>query len=125
MNSATTETPEARVLRENFSEVAKAVSSQESGPTWFADQLWQEGFDIDRDILSALGKGNYWRASQLLQTVQVRVRATSGDTASEFMKLVNVLLKDSVCKDIAHHLQRQYGEPADVNICNGGYTLHK
>ncbi len=112
------ETPEARTLRENLGEIAKAISSQESGPTWFADQLWQEGFAISRDILSATGKGDYWKVSQLLQTVEVRVRDTYGDTATEFLKLVKILGKEAVYKELADYMQKQFSESLVlVNLC--------
>ena len=108
--SAVTESPEARALRESFHAIADAISSQESGPSRFGNLLWQEGFLINRVILSESGEGRYWKASQLLQTVESRVRATSGNTKEEFLKFIKILLKEPAYKDIATHLQQEYGK---------------
>ncbi len=104
------ETAEARTLRKNLGEIAKAISSQESGPTWFADQLRQEDFAVNRDILSATGKGDYWKVSQLLQTVEVRISSTYGDTTEEFLKLVKILRKEVVYKELADYLEKEFSE---------------
>ncbi len=104
------ETAEARTLRKNLGEIAKAISSQESGPTWFADQLRQEDFAVNRDILSATGKGDYWKVSQLLQTVEVRVSSAYGDTTEEFCKLVKILRKEVVYKELADYLEKEFSE---------------
>ncbi len=106
------ETPEARTLRESRGEIAKVISSQGSGPAWFADQLWQEDFAINRDILSTTGMGDYGKVSQLLQTVEDKVRSTYGnvDTAAEFLKLVKILGKEAVYKELADYLRKQFSE---------------
>ncbi len=110
------ESAEAWTLRRNLGEIAWAISSQESGPTWFADQLRQEGFDVNNEILSATGKGGYWKMSQLLQTVKVRLSRTHGDTAAEFLKLVNILRKEVVYKELADYLEKEFSESLTLRL---------
>ncbi len=112
------ETAEARTLRRNLGDIAKAISLQESGPTWLADQLRQEDFVVNRDILSATGKGDYWKVSQLLQIVEDSVSSGYGDTAAEFLKLVKILRKEVVYEELADYLQTEFGESLILLLCS-------
>ncbi len=101
--------PEYQTIRKNLSTLADAISSQPSGPTWFEDQLYQEGFIDNRGTISA-SLEPYERVSQLLGIVEHRVKAPYLNTAVEFRKFMEILQRKVTYKDIAEHLQNEFSK---------------
>ncbi len=101
--------PEYQTIRRNLSTLAEAISSQPNGPTWFEDQLYQEGFIDSRGTISA-SLGPYEKVSKLLGIVEHRVKAPYLNTAVEFHRFVEILQKKVTYKDVAEHLQKEFSK---------------